>query len=403
MEWLVEIAKGIGRMMLHPVFYFSMIWVILAGYWRIKRERRDFHVRVHNIFLEFRHLFPVGIMTGMVLSLFSVVLGLTFPFILIVMIAIATILFTFMGNARLLSPAFTIGIPLLLLSLLSIFSIDLKVIHPIDHTDLFGATVMLGLMMGTEGFLMLKNGLKDVSPKLRTSRRGLTVGALQAKRFWLIPAFLFLPSGVMTIPFDWWPVIQAGHESYSLVLLPFLLGFQQQIQTELPEIAVRRIGKQVFTLGLIVLITSVICVFLLPVYAAIITSGFALLGRIWIAYRHRVRENTTPYYFAPRNTGVMVLDVLPHSPADKMGLKTGEIIHTCNKVKVSTHKEMYQALIKNRAYCKLEVFDTNNEIRIVQGALYEGDHHELGILFIEKREGSSPQDNLGPFYKDSQR
>lgn len=373
-------------MFLHPVFYFSIIWVLLAGFWRIKRERRDFLVRVHTIFLELRHLFPAGILVGVVLSIVSILLGLTIPLKLLFIVALATIILTVIGNARLLSAAFTIGIPLLLLSSFSLFSFEWNFLGPMDSNDLLGASVMLGLLMVAEGFLMLKNGLKDVSPKLRTSRRGLTVGALQTKRFWLLPSFLFLPSGVLTMPFDWWPVISSGSTGYSLVLLPFLLGFQQQIQTELPEAAVRRMGKNVLILGLLVLMASIVSALLLPVYAAIITSVFALLGRIWIAYRHRIRENNYPYYFAPRNSGVMVLDVLPDSPADKMGLKTGEIIQTCNKVKVNSKEEMYQALSKNRAYCKLEVFDHNNEIRIVQGALYEGDHHELGILFIENNQ-----------------
>lgn len=386
LEWTVEIARGIGRMFLHPVFYFSIIWVLLAGFWRIKRERRDFLVRVHTIFLELRHLFPAGILVGVVLSIVSILLGLTIPLKLLFIVALATIILTVIGNARLLSAAFTIGIPLLLLSSFSLFSFEWNFLGPMDSNDLLGASVMLGLLMVAEGFLMLKNGLKDVSPKLRTSRRGLTVGALQTKRFWLLPSFLFLPSGVLTMPFDWWPVISSGSTGYSLVLLPFLLGFQQQIQTELPEAAVRRMGKNVLILGLLVLMASIVSALLLPVYAAIITSVFALLGRIWIAYRHRIRENNYPYYFAPRNSGVMVLDVLPDSPADKMGLKTGEIIQTCNKVKVNSKEEMYQALSKNRAYCKLEVFDHNNEIRIVQGALYEGDHHELGILFIENNQ-----------------
>ncbi|OAK67945.1 signal protein PDZ [Lederbergia galactosidilytica] len=388
LEWTVEIVKGLGRMLLHPVFYFSMIWVLLAGFWRIKRERHDFHVRVHTIYLELRHLFPAGILVGIVLSIVSIMLGLTIPLKLLVILAVVTIVLTVIGNARLLSAAFTVGIPLLLLSSFSLFSFEWDFLDQMDSNYLLGATVMLGLLLVAEGFLMINNGVQDVSPKLRTSRRGLTVGALQTKRFWLLPTFLFLPSGVLSLPFDWWPVISFGQEGYSLVLLPFLLGFQQQIQTELAEAAVKRMGKNVLLLGLLVLAVSIMSSLLLPIYAAIMTSVLALIGRIWLAYRHRVRENNNPYYFAPRNSGVMVLDVLPNSPADKMGLKTGEIIQTCNKVEVNNQDEMYHALSKNRAYCKLEVFDNNNEIRIVQGALYEGDHHELGILFIENHEVS---------------
>ncbi|MBO0992190.1 PDZ domain-containing protein [Bacillus sp. SD088] len=390
LEWTIEVAKGIGRVLLHPIFYFSITWVVLAGFWRIKRERRDFHMRVHPIFLELRHLFPVGILVGILLSIVTILLGLTFPLQLLLIVAVTTIVLTIIGNARLLSAAFTIGIPLLLVSSLSLFSIEWDFLDSLDSNYLLGASVMLGLLMVAEGILMIKNGLKDVSPKLRTSRRGLIVGALQTKRFWLLPTFLFLPSGVLTLPFDWWPVISSGSEGYSLVLLPFLVGFQQQIQTELPGAAVKRMGKNVLSLGLLVLIVGIVGVFLLPAYAAIITSVFALIGRVWLVYRHRIRENNNPYYYAPRNSGVMVLDVLPNSPAEKMGLKTGEVIQTCNKVNVNSQEEMYQALSKNRAYCKLEVFDHNNEIRIVQGALYEGDHHELGILFIENQKIGQP-------------
>jgi hypothetical protein len=49
---------------------------------------------------------------------------------------------------------------------------------------------------------------------------------------------------------------------------------------------------------------------------------------------------------------------------------------------VKTVEEFYQFLQKNRAFCKLEVIGFNGEIRFVQRALYDGEHHELGILFV---------------------
>ena len=36
------------------------------------------------------------------------------------------------------------------------------------------------------------------------------------------------------------------------------------------------------------------------------------------------------------------------------------------------------------AFCKLEVLDTNGELRLAQTALYAGGHHELGIVFVEQ-------------------
>ncbi|MBW8349564.1 PDZ domain-containing protein [Bacillus sp. IITD106] len=387
--WLLELLRGIGRLFLHPILYFSILLAVTAGYLRVKRERRDFHVRVNRLFHELRSLLPAGLIAGLFLSLLFISIGLTIPLPVIAVITIVTLLFGLVGNARLLSPALTIGLALLFVFAANYFNIDIpyfeKSFKSIDSSFFMGTAILLGTLTIAEGILMIKNGLRDVSPKLRKSRRGLTVGALQTKRLWLLPVFLFLPVGPISAPFEWWPVIHFGTDSYSLILVPFLLGFQQQIQTTLPENVVKRLGKQVLTLGIIITVISSVS-FLLPDYIPAIAAILAVLGRIFIVFMHRVREGSAVYYFTPRNSGIMILDVLPESPADKMGLRTGEIIQTCNNIKVHNKQDLYQALLKNRAYCKLEVFDKNGEIRLVQRALYEGDHHELGILFIEKRE-----------------
>lgn len=66
-----------------------------------------------------------------------------------------------------------------------------------------------------------------------------------------------------------------------------------------------------------------------------------------------------------------------------MGLGVGELITKANGVLINNEESFYEALQKNRAHCKLEVLDVNDQIRFVQRALYEGDHHELGILFVQ--------------------
>ena len=71
-----------------------------------------------------------------------------------------------------------------------------------------------------------------------------------------------------------------------------------------------------------------------------------------------------------------------YSPAEKMGLLKGEIITKINGAVVHKEVEFYQALQKNRAFCKLEVIGNNGEMRFVQRALFEGEHYELGLLFV---------------------
>ncbi|MDY0405108.1 hypothetical protein P5G51_006575 [Virgibacillus sp. 179-BFC.A HS] len=49
---------------------------------------------------------------------------------------------------------------------------------------------------------------------------------------------------------------------------------------------------------------------------------------------------------------------------------------------VASEAAFYQALQINGAFVKLTVLDTSGEMRFVQGALYENDHHELGLIFV---------------------
>jgi S1-C subfamily serine protease len=110
----------------------------------------------------------------------------------------------------------------------------------------------------------------------------------------------------------------------------------------------------------------------------------AIVGREALTLVQRMNDEALPFYFFKRNQGLMILGILPESPASKMALQVGELITKVNGAAVQNEKGFYESLQKNRAHCKLEVIDTNGEIRFVQRALYEGDHHELGILFVQE-------------------
>lgn len=390
-EWLLELVKGMGKFFLNPVLYFTVILVMAAGLIRIKRERKDFHVRVNDIFHELKLLFPAGILAGAILSILSFSTGFVIPFEMIVLIGIFTIILGAAGNGRLLSPAWTAGVPFLLVYAIDALELQVPYIHGLFEGSplLTSLPILLGILLLTEGILMQKDGLKDISPKLRTSPRGLTVGALQVKRIWMLPIFFLLPAGPLPPPFEWWPVFDWDNASYSFLFIPFTVGFQNQVQSCLPSQAVERMARKVKLLGIVVL-GGAAAGFFYPEYTYPIITGIAIVGRALISYLHRVRENNTLYYFTPRNKGLMVLDTIPGSPASKMELKTGEIIQSCNNMPISNKEELYKALLKNRAYCKLEVIDVNGEIRFEQCALYEGDHHELGILSVEKRKKREP-------------
>lgn len=384
-DWFIELLKGTGRLLLHPVFYYSFIIAAVLGVSRVKRERKNFTVRSEDAYFELRQLFPLGLLVGLLISAITIGAGITIPFAAIVLIAAATLLLSFTTRVRLLAPAYTVGAAFFALAFLSGKKIELPLtgdlFSNLDEKIYPSIAILLALLTIGEGFLILKNGKKGTSPKLVKSKRGQTVGVHEVKRLWLVPAFMLIPGNILTMPFDWWPVFTLGDNTYSLLLVPFAVGMHQQIQGMLPREAIQQQGSRVIGLGIL---TALIAAagYWYPI-ASIAAVSIAIIGREALTYTQRMQEESRPFYFSKKNHGVMILGILPGSPADKMALEVGELVTKVNGTNVNDEKTFYEALSRNRAHCKLEVLDTNGQIRFVQRALYEGDHHELGILFVQ--------------------
>ena len=385
-DWLVEIVKGTGRMFLHPVLYYLIVLAGILGVLRVKRERKNFHVRAFDAFFELRQLFPLGILIGLVLSVIVLAAGITVPFAAILLIAVFTLLLNLTASLRLMAPAYAVGAAFFALIIISEnkWSVPLftKSFAEADKLIYPSVAIILALLLIAEGILIFKNGSNGTSPKLITSKRGQRVGVHEVKRLWILPLFMLIPGNILHLPFEWWPVFSLGEHRFSLLLVPFAIGYNQQIQGLLPKEAVQTQGKRVIGLGVLALLIS-IAGYWYPVIS-IVAAAVAVIGRELLALIQRVKDENLPFYFSKKNHGLMILGIIPNSPAHKMALQVGELVTKVNGVNVRDEQSFYEALQKNRAHCKLEVIDTNGQIRFVQRALYEGDHYELGILFVQE-------------------
>jgi S1-C subfamily serine protease len=199
----------------------------------------------------------------------------------------------------------------------------------------------------------------------------------------MLPMLMLVPGNALKLPFDWWPVFHLGVTEYSLILVPFAISFHQQIKGMLPSEAVKKHGRQVITLGVLITLLSA-AGYWYPL-SSIVTVGLAVIGREAISLFAYLKDDNKPVYFSKKNNGLMIIGIIPQSPADKMELKVGETIAKVNGMQIRDESTFYEALQKNRAHCKLDVLDTSGEIRFVQRALFEGEHHELGILFVQEQ------------------
>ncbi|WP_416828406.1 PDZ domain-containing protein [Ectobacillus polymachus] len=385
-SWLFEILQGIEKFFLNPVLYIIILSNLLVGYWRVRQERKQFSFKIYNPSFEIRTTLFTGFAIGMSLSVLFVGIGLVVSKVSLVLIGLWSILFAVTLQYRYLSPAYSVGIAMVLLlfpSLPKTIGSFAPFIADTTGTYLPCLAVLLALLLFTEGYLILKSAMRS-TPRLVKGKRGLWIGMHVCKRLWVVPVFMLIPGDGLQSMFSWWPVISIDSHTFSLILVPFAIGFSKRMRGNLPSLAITYTGRRIQLLSFIVLALAITSFFLPGI--ALAAAGIAILGRVTITIRERIEDEKQPPYFSITKDGLMILDILPDSVGVEMGLKSGEIITKVNGTNPTSLGEFYSALQRNTAgaFCKMEVIDTNGELRFVQHAMFEGDHHELGILFVQR-------------------
>lgn len=394
--WLFELLKGIGRLFLHPLLYWTVLLLILTSYKRIKRERYDFGSKIFDMFTESKNTFTFSILFSVIVSLFSISFGFIMSYEVIAILCIVTILLSITGSLSMLSASYTIGITFLIVLILPYVQLDflqgLVIEQHMSIVYLISLAILTGLFLLIES-LLVSSKKYQTFPTIALSDRGKWVGQHHLKRLAFIPFFAFIPVEQVGAIAPLFPYFQYGDQTFSLILLPFIIGFDYKVQGDLPFEVSQKLGKYTFVLSTIVLLIAVSSLFY-PVLA-IVAILVAIIGKEWITFRHRTQNRKKQAFFSPVNDGLKVLAIYPNSPAERLDIQVGEVIHKVNDIRVNDSKDFYEALQQSGPFFKLDILDYQGEVRFVKSAFYEADHHELGIIFPEVPHQAEREEKIG--------
>lgn len=382
--WFIELAKALGKLFLNPLLYWSILLMIVTGLKRIQRERFYFGFKIFNIFSEWKNTWIFSMITGFVISLLTLSMGFVLSYEIIILLSVVTIFLSIHLRFTMLSPSYTIGITSLLL-FLSPLLLEYQTYIPVNYfsqTSFTSLALLLGIFLLIEAIILMSVKRNDTFPELSLSNRGVWVGSHQLKKLSIIPFFVLIPTGLIEPFANFWPYFSLGGNSYSLLLVPFMMGFDYSVRGDLPGQATKTIGKFTSLLGCIVFLIAIGSLYLS--WLSMIAVIIGILGKEFINYKHRTADKNKNPFFNQMDEGLKVLATIPGTPADRLGICVGETIYRVNGQHIATTDEFYEALQSTGAYFKLEVIDDQDEIRFVQGALYDGDHHKLGLIFTNK-------------------
>ncbi|WP_028608214.1 PDZ domain-containing protein [Paenibacillus harenae] len=395
MEVLGMLGQAAVQLVAQPFYYIAVLFIILQYTRQIRLERQLFAVKLHYWPALVGKALLAGLATGITVSAAGALIGVALTAESVLWLwAVAAILMLI--RIRYLCFAYSAGIIVLLqwLSGWTNFSERTdwlaSIAGSLADIDAAGLLMLVALLHLAEALLVRRQGDRLSTPLFLEGKRGKLVGGYMLQGFWPVPLLMLVPSsgsGASTISLPWTPVFGADwSQGWTIIALPMIIGFTEMTRSMLPKEKARHAAR-----GLLLYSIFLAAAALLAWWQPVLLPAAALVSVLLheaLVWRSRYLESTRPPLFVHDARGLRVLGIVPGTPAEAMGLAAGEVLQKVNGVRVRTKEELYEALVQNSAFCKLEVLNIDGELKFAQRARYEGEHHQLGVILAPDEEAN---------------
>jgi hypothetical protein len=379
-----ELLGSLGNAVLHlltqPYYYVALIFIALYYRWQVVLERKLLHVKLHSWGKETWRTVWSGLVMGLVVSVAAILLGISLSGTAVVIIwAVSLVLLLI--RVRFLCFAYSIGLLGIAQFILSFVPGNPdsgyigEVVATVRDMDIPALLALAALLHLAEALLIRWQGARLASPLFLEGKRGKVVGGYQLQAFWPLPLFLLVPAGAGTLDLPWQPLLGGG---LGLVSLPVIIGFGEMTQGMQPRRKAARTAGRLLLYSIVLLGLSLLAAWWSPLTLLAALAAVAL--HEGLAWYSALEERTSSPVFVHPPHGLKIMAVLPASPAQELGILPGEVLLKVNGTLLTRKSQLHEALRMNPAFCKLEVQNIEGESKYLQRAIYDGDHHQLGMI-----------------------
>jgi len=207
---------------------------------------------------------------------------------------------------------------------------------------------LVAILHIVESLLIALNGHLTPVP-VYLKRESQVVGGFNLQKFWPIPLLALASTGLMADPGalppmpSWWPLLKTYSSAVpgqNYILLPVLavLGYGEITTTAAPGQRVRKSSSYLLLYSLILLAISIGSSYRPSLVW--LAALFAPLGHEMVIWLGRQQEKSQTALYVPAASGLLLLDVVPNSPAYKAGLRSGDLILKVNGQSIDHHHEL---------------------------------------------------------------
>jgi len=344
-----EIIQLIVRGMF-AVFFESFFWMILAlvgyQYWQLRKtQERMFGVYGHSLVRQIVIAALYGVMGGLLASLLTTVVGVTLNQLGLSYIWPVALLLMLI-NMRFLCFAYAGG--LIAVS---------NVLFGWPEVNVPQVLSLVAILHITESFLIAVSGRSSAAPLILKRPDGRVVGAFSLQNFWPLPLVLLaavsvplgeFEQGMLSMP-DWWPLLPSGvtpaaGEELLHLMFPVVaaLGYSDMAISSRPAERRRRSALHLAAYSATLLVLALLSAKF--AWLQIVAALLSPLGHEFLIQMDNRREMGGKPFFVPPAQGVMVLETVHNSVAQRAGVRSGDILLSIEEHPVNTNLDLGAAL-----------------------------------------------------------
>ncbi|WP_142415166.1 PDZ domain-containing protein [Hathewaya massiliensis] len=339
----------------------------------------------------------LGILGGAIGSLILSYLGVSFPNnSVIYMLFLLSIILMFV-NHKYICFSYSgalLGLITLTMKLVGDF-LGIKTSEYIQ-LNIVSLMTLVGVMHVVEGFLVMIDGSKGAIPVFANKDEKI-MGGFALNRYWAVPIaimLMFSKELVMDVTKEqlitpsWWPLIHGGItetllKSSILAITPFyaVVGYNSITFTKSKKRKSLISGLLILSYGIILSLVAQLASF--GYLAQLVVLIFAPIAHEGMLFLDTYFEIKGEAKYTSSEEGIMVLEVAPNSPAQEMGIESGDLLIEVNNKSIDSEKDIFENLRELQNFLWLKVKKGTGEIKEIYYNSMTKDKR-LGVVFVPK-------------------
>lgn len=349
-----------------------------------------------------------GILAGLGGSMLITVIGIGFTSLTGLMtVMVFSLLLMFFINPRYVCLAYSGGIlgivSLILNQFVSAGILDkqnsiVSFISNYLNFDVSSLMIIIAIMHLLESILMAVDGHRGAVPVFMKHNNKI-VGGFVMQRIWILPVlFLILMKetqmgGQSIATPGWWPLFgpnmprQMLRDSvFGAMPLIAMLGYTDFSITTPVKQKVRRTSTKLLIYSAVLLATALISykVYVMKYIAAL----FACIGHEYLILLERYKESCGDPIWGYSEDGVVVVDTIPDSHAERIGIQSGDRLISINNKPVRSVDDILQILGEYMNFIWIDVVNFKGEKRLIEFHNFRENIRELGIITVPREDGT---------------